>query len=367
MFPDPTVLEEKDLQEGFRAAGRKGGRLKSKLSYYFEMGCKVRPLHAAPKVWNYVKYRSLAKAVQTSIRRYTPQIASVLVTKRCNLNCEYCFLRNIVNRQGAAWREDEATLDKIRRIFSNPLFDNCLLVDLQGGEPLLVDDLEAIVSYLVRRGHIVNTSTNGLLLAERIAGLKRAGISRINVSLYDANRELIERGLAKINRVFPVHMSIVLLRSKLESDPDELLRTACFLRAAGCLSLRFWMYRPLGADSRVHEIIDDALPAYLEFRRTMDQALPGFCLWPAAIQKAPFQKRCPQVWQRVGCDVAGNMAICCGTDVTLQGPDSNLFDSNPDSVFNHPTLVAMREQLLDPGRDPPDICKTCNLLGEPGW
>lgn len=339
----------------------------SKLSYYFEMGCRVRPLHAAPKVWNYVKYRSLARTAHTSIHRYTPQIASVLVTKRCNLNCEYCFVRNIINKQGAEWREGEATLDKIRRIFANPLFANCLLVDLQGGEPLLVEDLETIISYLVRRGHIVNTSTNGLLLAGRIAGLKRAGISRINVSLYDTNREIIERDLSHINRVFPVHMSIVLLRSKLESAPDELLRTACLLCAAGCRSLRFWMYRPLGADPRAHEIIDDALPAYLEFRRRMDDALPGFCLWPAAIQKAPFHKRCPQVWQRVGCDVAGNMAICCGTDMTLHGPDSNLFDSNPDSVFNHPTLVAMREQLLDPGREPPDICKTCNLLGEPGW
>ncbi|HJX65664.1 MAG TPA: radical SAM protein [Polyangia bacterium] len=341
--------------------------MKSKLSYYFEMGCKVRPLHATPKLWNYVKYRSLARTARTSIRRYTPQIASVLVTKRCNLNCGYCFVRNVVNQQGTEWREGEATLDKIRRIFCNPLFDNCLLVDLQGGEPLLVDDLEAIVSYLVGRGHIVNTSTNGLLLAERIAGLKRAGISRINVSLYDTNRGLIERDLSQINRVFPVHASIVLLRSKVESDADELLTTARFLRAAGCLSLRFWIYRPIEMDPRPDEIIDDALPAYREFRRRMDEALPGFCLWPAAIQKAPFQKLCPQLWQRVGCDVAGNMAICCGTDVTLQGPDSNLFDSAPDSVFNHPTLVAMRERLLDPGREPPDICKTCNLLGEPGW
>ena len=341
--------------------------MKSKLSYYFEMGCRVHSLHAAPKIWNYLKYRSLAKTAKTAIGRCAPQIASVLVTKRCNLDCGYCFVRNIVNKQGADWREGEATLGKVRRIFSNPLFDNCLLVDLQGGEPLLVGDLEAIVSYLVERGHIVNTSTNGLLLAERIAGLKRAGISRINVSLYDTNREVVERDLLQINRVFPVHASIVLLRSKVESDADELVRTGRFLRAAGCLSLRFWIYRPIDMDPRPEEIIDDALPAYREFRLRMDQALPGFCLWPAAIQKAPFRKLCPQLWQRIGCDVSGNMAICCGTDMMLQGPDSNLFDSDPDSVFNHPTLVTMRRQLLDPGREPPDNCKTCNLLGEPGW
>jgi hypothetical protein len=219
----------------------------------------------------------------------------------------------------------------------------------------------------VKRGNIVNVSTNGMLLAERIAGLKRVGMSRINVSLYDSNREVLERDLPAINRVFPVHASIVLVRSKIERAPEGILETARFARAAGCRSLRFWLYRPIGVDPKPEEIIDDALPAYLEFRRRMEEALPGFCLWPAAIRKGGFEKLCPQLWQRINCDVLGNMTICCGTDATLQGPNSNLFDSDPDALFNHPTLVTMREQLLRPGCDPPDICKNCNLLAEPGW
>ena len=338
-----------------------------KPSYYYEMGRKIQPLRAAPKVWNYLKYRCLAKKAHTSTRRYTPQIASVMATRRCNLNCGYCVAGNIVSSKGTEWRESEATLAKIERIFANPLFANCLLVDFGWGEPLMVDDFESIVSYLVKRGHIVNTATNGLLLAERVAGLKRAGISRINVSLYDANRDVIERELSGINRIFPVHMSVVLLRSKVERDQDELLRTARFIRDAGCRSLRFWIYRPVGVDPKPEEVINDSLPAYIEFRRRTEEALPGFCLWPAAIRTEGFRKLCPQLWQRISCDVSGNMGICCGTDMMLQGPNSNLFDAEPDLVFNHPTLVKMREQLLEPGCEPPDICKTCSLLGEPGW
>jgi pyruvate-formate lyase-activating enzyme len=348
-------------------AAQGGGGVTSKLSYYYEMGRRLRPVQAAPKVLNYLKYRCLARQATTSIHRHAPQIAHVVITKRCNLNCGYCVAGNFVNKQGMEWRESEATLAKIKRIFSNPLFDKCLLVDLQGGEPLMVDDLEAIVSYLVEGGSIVNLSTNGLLLAERIVGLKRAGISRINVSLYDANRAALERDLAKINQVFPVHISIVLLRSQVEGNQDELLRAARFSRDAGCRSLRFWIYRPMGLQPTPEEIIDDALPSYLEFRRRMDDALPGFCLWPAAVQKGTFKKLCPQLWQRVTCDVQGNMGICCGCDMMLQGPHSNLFDGDPDSVFNHPTLVTMRAQLLAPGAAPPEVCQTCNLLGEPGW
>ena len=339
----------------------------SKLLYYYEMGRQVHPLRAAPKLWNYLKYRALAKRAETSIHRYTPQIAHLMATRRCNLDCGYCHAGNFVSNTGTQWRESEATLEKIQRIFSNPLFEDCLLADFGWGEPLLVDELESIVSYLVKRGSMVNISTNGLLLAKRIAGLKRAGITRINVSLYDANRKIIERDVAKINQVFPVHMSIVLLRSDVERDQDGLLATARFIREAGCRSLRFWLYRPMGVDPRPEEIIDDTVPAYIEFHRRMEDSLPGFCLWPTPVRSGGFKKLCPQLWQRVSCDASGNVAICCGTDAMLQGPNSNLFNSAPDSVYNHPTLVAMREQLLDPAAEPPDICKTCNLLGDPGW
>ena len=61
------------------------------------------------------------------------------------------------------------------------------------------------------------------------------------------------------------------------------------------------------------------------------------------------------------------MQICCGTEKKLKGPNRNLFTSDPEELFNHPTLVKMREQLLDKESEPPDMCKNCNLLNEPGW
>src|SRR5271157_4612974 len=117
----------------------KGRSMPPKLPYYLEMGRKLRPFGSAPKVWNYLRYRWLGREAMTSIRRFTPQIASVMLTKRCNLDCEYCNAGNLINQKGINWRESEATLEKIQRIFANPLFGNCLLVDLSGGEPLLVD------------------------------------------------------------------------------------------------------------------------------------------------------------------------------------------------------------------------------------
>lgn len=335
------------------------------------MSKKMRLSRSSSKIWNYIKYRFLPKRAIMSARRYTPQIGSIHLTNRCNLNCGYCNAAKIYQQNVNNWQEKDADLEKIKRISDNLLFKllfkNCLLIDLLGGEPLLINDLDSIIAHLSDRGHIVNVSTNGLLLADRIIDLKNAGIGRINVSLYDANQAIIEKNLEKINKIFPVHASIVLLRSEIEQKIDELLEKISFIHSAGCLSLRFWMYRPMGTNPQISEIIPENHPAYLEFRRRVENILPGFCVWPSVVKTKPIQKLCSQLWQRINCDSLDNMGICCGMDIGLQGLNSNLFENEPDIIFNHPTLVNMRRKMLDLKCEPPIICKNCNLLGESGW
>ena len=125
----------------------------------------------------------------------------------------------------------------------------------------------------------------------------------------------------------------------------------------------------MGINPKPEEIISDNLPAYIKFKRRMEEILPGFCLWPAANQTEKVKKRCPQVWQRISTDMLGNMDICCGSDLSLKGPNSNLFETehDPDVLHNHPTLVNLRKQLLDSVTEKPNMCKDCSLLGEPGW
>ena len=266
-----------------------------------------------------------------------------------------------------AWRESEATVERVERLFANPLLARCLYVDLMGGEPLLVRELGRIVRLLTEQGRITNVSTNGFRLAERIDELKLAGISRINVSLYDENRAVTERDLTSVNRVFPVHTSLVLQRSALRLRSSDLVERAVFIRDSGALSLRIFMYRPMGMAPQLDELIEDDDLLYLEFRRRMEAAVPGFCVWPPASRPHDVEKRCAQLWQRINVDMLGDIGICCGIDTNLPGPGNNLFDAAPDVVFNHPMLVDMRKKLLEPESAPPDACKRCHLLGEPGW
>ena len=335
-------------------------------SFYYEMAKKMPRVSMGPKLWNYLMYRLLPRRAVQSVRRYTPQIASLVLTSRCNLNCSYCHYGKILSKGKKSEPENEATLEKIKRIFSNPWFANIILVDLIGGEPLLVKELDRIIVYLKHQGRFTHTSTNGLLLADRILDLKRAGISRVNVSLYDSNRPILERNLAAINKIFPVHTSCVLLRSDLEKRQEKLFEMVRFVREEGCLSLRFFMYQPMGIAPRLEEVVFDSEPALWEFRRRVEDAFPGFCFFPPAAKRRGAEKRCSQLWQRIACDMSGRMLVCCGIDTLLEGPGSNLFEDGL-AVYNHPTMMAMRKKLSDPHSGPPEVCNNCFLLGDPGW
>ncbi|MBF0136546.1 MAG: radical SAM protein [Magnetococcus sp. DMHC-1] len=337
------------------------------LSYYYEIAKNISPIKTTPKVWNYLKYKISQREAIVKTARYTPQVAQLFVTKRCNLDCSYCQVNKILKDGMVDRKAADATLEKVKVIFDNPLFSNALLVDMLGGEPLLAKELDQIVAYLSRRGHIVNVTTNGIKLRERIVDLKQAGVSRISISCYDTNRKKLEANLAEINQIFPTHTSYVLLRSEIENHPEKVLELVRFVRDAGCLSTRFLLYRPMGFNKNLDEIIDDTNPAYPELQRQIESVLPGFCFWPKAVQTKSIKKLCAQLWQRVGCDSLGDVAVCCGIDENLQGPNSNLYGTDPELIYNHPVLVNMRKKFLNNSSEPPDVCKTCNYLADPGW
>ena len=339
----------------------------AKSRYYLEMMGRVRWLNVAPKALNYFSYKLRKKSKILDISKYTPQIASLIITKRCNMTCSFCSAGTIMNDAKGAWKENELTLEKVKEIFSNKLFKNSLLVDLLGGEPLLVRELDDIVAYLSEQGYLTNTSTNGVLLRRRIGNLKRAGITRINVSYYHENKQLLEKDLPEVNKIFPVHMSFVLMATELRNNAKEIYNVVDFAKRSGCKSLRFFLYRPMGLDPNANDVFYAGDKDYEEFKSEIEKRYPNFVLWPSLEEIDPNNKRCAQLWQRVGCTATGEMLICCGVEDFLQGSDANLFKSSPQKVINHPTLVELRDGLLDPQLPPPDMCKSCNLLNESGW
>ena len=126
---------------------------------------------------------------QQLIDRYgrTVRDLRLSITDRCNLRCTYCM-----PAQGLQWLPTPdllttAELTRLGRIAVERL--GVERIRLTGGEPLLRRDLEEIVGSLsaLRTSTGVKPdialTTNGLGLERRAAGLRAAGLDRVNVSI----------------------------------------------------------------------------------------------------------------------------------------------------------------------------------------
>jgi len=120
----------------------------------------------------------------------------VSLTDRCNLRCTYCM-----PAEGLDWLPADQVLtpEELARLLGVAITRlGVTSVRFTGGEPLVSRHLEgaiAAAAALTPRPEIALT-TNGIGLARRAAGLKAAGLDRVNVSLdtVDADR------FAKITR-----------------------------------------------------------------------------------------------------------------------------------------------------------------------
>ncbi len=113
----------------------------------------------------------------------------VSLTDRCNLRCTYCM-----PAEGLDWMPGEQLLDadeltRLLRIAVTRL--GITSVRFTGGEPLVAKQLEEVVAATaaLRPRPDIALTTNGIGLDRRAAGLKRAGLDRINVSLDTVDAE----------------------------------------------------------------------------------------------------------------------------------------------------------------------------------
>ena len=104
------------------------------------------------------------------------------VTDRCNLRCQYCM-----PEAEYTWlpREDLLHFEEISTLVDVFIGLGVDRLRLTGGEPLLRRDLASLVRMVAQKPdlHDLAMTSNGILLADQIEGLKAAGLKRVTVSL----------------------------------------------------------------------------------------------------------------------------------------------------------------------------------------
>lgn len=106
----------------------------------------------------------------------------VSLTDKCNLNCRYCMPTGICNDKVIMSRMSIEETMEIIKAFAELGVNK---VRFTGGEPLIVKDIEKIISDTAAVEGIeeISLTTNGIFLADKAEALKAAGLTRVNVSM----------------------------------------------------------------------------------------------------------------------------------------------------------------------------------------
>ncbi|MFM7073944.1 MAG: GTP 3',8-cyclase MoaA [Planctomycetota bacterium] len=189
--------------------------------------------------------------VHTSLR--------VSVTDRCNIRCFYCMPNENIQFRP---REELLTFEEIERFVRVSAGLGVGKLRLTGGEPLVRRDLSVLVARLAAIEGIeeIALTTNGILLEEQAEALRKAGLTRLNVSL-DAMSEATFQKIARregLARVFAgitaarqagfrrIRLNAVAIRGITEY---EIVPLARYAREQEC-ELRFIEFMPLDAEQR---------------------------------------------------------------------------------------------------------------------
>src|SRR5687767_5896553 len=108
----------------------------------------------------------------------------ISVTDRCNFRCVYCMPREVFD-SSYRFLPHEAILSfeeiaRLARVFAGLGVQK---IRLTGGEPLVRRHLHRLVEMLAELPVEITLTTNGSLLAQQAADLKKAGLHRVTVSL----------------------------------------------------------------------------------------------------------------------------------------------------------------------------------------
>ena len=178
------------------------------------------------------------------------------VTDRCNLRCAYCM-----PEEEYVWLRspDVLSFEELSALVDRFMALGVRRVRLTGGEPLVRRELHVLVKLLAAKGlDELTLTTNGVLLADQAAALRKAGLHRVTVSL-DTLRPERFRALTRRDQLADVLAGIEASRFpgqlKLDTvvmrgvNDDELLDLVEFARAKNA-ELRFIEYMDVGGATR---------------------------------------------------------------------------------------------------------------------
>lgn len=257
------------------------------------------------------------------------------VTDKCNLRCFYCLPKGF---KGFESREHRLTVGEIERVMRAFVELGVTRVRITGGEPLVRKDLPTLAGHLSALPGLedLSLSTNATLLATQAVTLRRAGITRLNVSvdslkpdrfarITGGDLEQVLAGLmaAKDADFNPIKINMIALKDINDDEFGDMIEFCL----AHDFRLRLIEAMPVGSTGR------DASRHYLDLRTVKEKLVGKFDLVPSMMPGGgparyfqvngtklhigfitPISQHFCETCNRVRLSVDGTLYLCLGQD-----------------------------------------------------
>ena len=294
------------------------------------------------------------------------------LTYRCPLHCAYCS-----NPLDFARVEDELSTEEWKRVFREARALGAVQLGFSGGEPMMREDLAALVAEAHGLGFYCNLITSGVGLNEvRIKELKDAGLDHIQVSFQDSTKEVndflsstrtfeLKLKVARLvkNHGYPMVLNVVLSRLNIDHI-DRIIDMAVALDA-DFLELANTQYYGWAYLNREHLLPNRAQIEHAErvtnaYRAKLGGRLKMFFVVPDYYADRP--KACMNGWGSVFLNIAPDgLALPCQAARMLPGLQfPNVREKTIHEIWHDsPAFNAYRgeEWMREPCRSCPERTK----------
>lgn len=269
------------------------------------------------------------------------------LTYRCPLHCVFCY-----NPLNYAENRTELTTAQWIDVMQQARQLGAVQLGFSGGEPLLRDDLEALITEGHRLGFYTNLITSGVGLTEsRMARMKIAGLDHIQLSFQDSTREMndflsstktfdLKANVAKLIRQydFPTVLNVVLHRHNL--DHVERIIDMALQMEVDYLELANTQYYGWGLVNRAQlmptrEQVVRAEAVVNAYRERIGNRLRILFVIPDYFEDRP--KACMNGWGSVFLGIAADgTALPCHAAKSLPGiVFPNVLEHSVHSIWHH--------------------------------
>lgn len=260
---------------------------------------------------------TLNNGVESNITQTQPLWLLAEITYRCPLHCAFCYNPT----DYADHTTNELNTDEWIKVLRDARKMGALQLGISGGEPLLRDDIEDIVTEANHLGYYSNLITSGVGLTEkRIDAFKAGGLDHIQLSMHDITEEIsnfvtdtktfkLKQKVAAMikDRGYPMVLNVVIHRYNI-GHIKEILEMAEKL-GADYVELANTQYYGWSLINRnqlmpTKEQIDEAEKITNEFREYIGNKMKIFFVVPDYYAERP--KKCMNGWGEVFMIVTAN-------------------------------------------------------------